>query len=70
MFTKPTICPLNADADIYALHDDAGKILGTGTREVCELLVHIINQQTTQSLPEDVTTQTRPRVNLRAAIVI
>ena len=66
----PLMFPLNSDGTLYAMRDESGKTIGTGTREVCELLVHIINQRTNQSLPEEVTTQTRPRVNLRAAIVI
>jgi hypothetical protein len=69
MYTEPIILPLDRDKTIFAMHLNGG-IIGAGSREVCELLVHIIIEQTTHSLPEDVTTQTRPRANLRAAIVI
>jgi len=69
MYTEPVILPLDRDKSIFAMHLNGG-IIGAGSREVCELLVHLISQQTTQSLPEDVTTHTIPRANLRAAIVI
>lgn len=70
MYSEPLILPLNIDGTIYGLQDEKGAIIGTGTREGCEVLVHIMNLRTNQSLPEDVTTKTRPRVNLRAALVI
>jgi hypothetical protein len=70
MFTEPLILPLNVDGTIYALKDEKGKIFGTGTREVCETLVLIFNNQTPRLLVNQLTKTTLPRGNIRAAIVI
>jgi len=70
MSTETLISPLNSDGTIYALHDVNGRLLGTGTREVCEALVLIFNNQTPRLLVNQLTRTTLPRSNLRAAIVI
>ena len=44
MYTQPMILPLGVDGEIYALQDDKGNIIGTGTREVCEVLLYIITK--------------------------
>lgn len=67
MYTKPMILPLDVNGKIYALQDEKGKTIGTGTREVCEVLLYIITKSTspsgkTQLLPQ--------RPNVRAAIAI
>jgi hypothetical protein len=44
MYSEPIILPLNADGQLYALEDEHGRIVGTGTREICEVLLAIIKQ--------------------------
>jgi len=44
MLSKPMILPLDTQGRIYALHDEQGNTIGTGTREVCEVLMYIINK--------------------------
>ncbi|HJX89583.1 MAG TPA: hypothetical protein VJ372_03760 [Pyrinomonadaceae bacterium] len=38
------IIPLNAEGTIYALLDEHGKIIGTGDREVCAVLVEMMKR--------------------------
>ena len=45
MYSEPIILPLNADGQLYALQDEQGRIVGTGTREICEVLLMIIKNQ-------------------------
>lgn len=45
MYTEPIILPLNADGQIYLLEDEHGKIVGTGTREICEALLTIMKNE-------------------------
>ena len=69
MYSEPTVLPLNTEGTNYALQDNNGVIMGTGTREVCEVLVSIINNQKLRRVNQ--VTETRlPRSNIRAAIVI
>jgi hypothetical protein len=75
MFAQPTIVPLNAEGNIHALHDELGRTIGTGTREVCELLLHVINKQAADPRPEDVLARiererTTPHQNVRSAIAL
>jgi hypothetical protein len=66
----PSILPLDIQGKIYALQDDKGNTIGTGTREVCEVLLYII----TKTLSPSVTGRTKmpmpQRANVRAAISI
>ena len=45
MYSEPIILPINADGQLYALEDEHGRIVGTGTREVCEVLLTIIKKE-------------------------
>jgi len=38
------ILPLDGKNKIYALCDEQGNTIGTGTREVCEVLLYIITR--------------------------
>ncbi len=72
---KPIILPLNREGTIYALQDELGKTIGTGTREVCELLLHVINNQGAVRRPEDMVARiererSMPHQNVRSAIAI
>lgn len=36
---------MNADGDIYALEDEQGRIVGTGTREICDALLSMLKNE-------------------------
>ena len=67
---KPTIRPLDAEGNIYSLQDEKGNTIGTGTREVCEVLLYIINKAPTPSLSGRTRMSVTQRPNVRAAIEI
>jgi hypothetical protein len=73
-YSKPRILPLNPEGTIYALKDEQGRTIGTGTREVCEILLHVINKQAADR-PEDVLARiekerSMPHRNVRSALTI
>jgi hypothetical protein len=72
MYVTPIILPLDAEGRIYALHDEKGNTIGTGTREVCEVLLYMIGSATATptALSEESRANKAPRPNVRAAIVI
>lgn len=70
MYTKPMILPLDIQGKIYALQDDKGNTIGTGTREVCEVLLYIITKQPTLSVSGRMRRLVPQRPNVRAAIAI
>lgn len=75
MYSKPSILPLNPEGTIYAIKDELGKTIGTGTREVCELLLHVIDKQGAGRRPEDMLARiekerSMPHQNVRSAIAI
>jgi hypothetical protein len=45
MYLKPSFLPLNGDNIIYVLRDERGKLITAGTREVCELLLQMFNNE-------------------------
>jgi hypothetical protein len=45
VYSEPIILPLNADGEIYALEDEQGRLVGTGTREICEALLRIMKNE-------------------------
>lgn len=69
MYTKPMILPLDIDGKIYALQDEKGNTIGTGTREVCEVLLYIITKPASRSVSGSAIRMV-PRPNVRAAIAI
>ena len=71
MYNKPTIFPLDANGTIYAIEDENGRTIGTGSREVCELLLYIITKPfgASESLwPQN--GSGNHRANIRAAITV
>jgi hypothetical protein len=68
MYTKPMILPLDVNGKIYALQDEKGNTIGTGTREVCEVLLYIITKPPSLSGRTELLIPQRP--NVRAAIAI
>ena len=45
MYLKPSFLPLTGDDIIYVLRDERGKLVSAGTREVCELLLQMFNNE-------------------------
>jgi hypothetical protein len=70
MSAKPMILPLDANGTIYALQDEKGNTIGTGTREVCEVLLYIITKPASASISGRVNISAPQRGNVRAAIAI
>ena len=70
MHTETMILPLDADGEIYAIRDNGGNIIGTGTREVCELLLHLISKPASASISGRISSPVQHRANVRAAIAI
>jgi len=69
MYTQPMIFPLDLHGEIYLLQDENGNTVGTGTHQVCEVLLHIITKPLMPSGsggPEMVS----QKPNVRAAITI
>jgi hypothetical protein len=67
---KPMIFPLDANGQIYALQDEKGNTIGTGTREVCEVLLYIITKPASPSISGRINVSAQQRGNVRAAIAI
>ena len=70
MHTETMILPLGVDGEIYAIQDNRGNIIGTGTREVCELLVYIITKPASASISGRINAPAQHRANVRSAIAI
>ena len=75
MYKHPIILPLDIEGTIYALQDEKGRTIGTGTRDVCEVLLHILRRQSTYSSPEDILNRVirenpKPHVNIKSAVTI
>ena len=68
MYAEPMILPLDVNGEIYALQDDKGNTIGTGTREVCEVLLFLITKPASSAISGSVRAPQRP--NVRAAIAI
>jgi hypothetical protein len=68
MYAEPMILPLDVNGKIYALQDEKGNTIGTGTREVCEVLLFIITKPASPAMSGRVRAPQRP--NVRAAIAI
>jgi hypothetical protein len=65
------ILPLDHDGKIYSLQDEKGNMIGTGTREVCEVLLYIISKPATRATSfGNARANVARRANVRAAIAI
>jgi hypothetical protein len=65
------ILPLDIHGKIYALQDEKGNTIGTGTREVCEVLMYIITKASARANSSDrERAHVTRRLNVRAAIAI
>ncbi len=70
MYSETIILPLDRDRKIYAIHDEKGNIIGTGSREVCEILLYIITKPATAGISERINVAIQRRPNVRAAVAI
>lgn len=70
MYLNPIIAPLDLNGTLYAIQDDQGMTIGTGTREVCEVLLQIIKEQAGNALIRKLPTDTKRHLNVRSAIAI
>ena len=70
MRAEPMIFPLDAKGHIYALQDEKGNTIGTGTREVCEVLLYMITKSASPIISGRVNAPIEQRTNIRAAIGI
>lgn len=70
MLGEMMILPLDSDGKIYAIQDEEGNIIGTGTREVCEILLYIIAKPASASISGRINAPIQRRSNVRAAIAI
>jgi hypothetical protein len=70
MYARPMILPLDCNGTIYALQDEKGHTIGTGTREVCEMLLYIINKADAPNAAQRISATVPQRPNVRAAIAI
>ena len=70
MYAEPMILPLDVNGKIYALQDEKGNTIGTGTREVCEVLLYIITRPACPATSGRVRALIPQRPNVRAAIAI
>ena len=70
MSAQPMILPLGGNGQIYALQDEKGNTIGTGTREVCEVLLYIITKPASPSISGKINVPVAQRPNVRAAIGI
>ena len=70
MYSKPMILPLDLEGKIYSIQDEQGNTIGTGTREVCEVLMYIITKPLTRTNMSSGSSKVVRRPNVRAAIAI
>jgi len=62
--------PLNPEGTLYSIRDEKGFTVGTGTREICEMLLVMMDKRSFRSAPSTKTPTTAPHFNVKAAIVI
>jgi hypothetical protein len=52
MTNKVEMFPLDSNALFFVIRDGSGRAIGSGSREVCEILLHIINRQAEDISPK------------------
>jgi hypothetical protein len=67
MYTMPMILPMDSTGRVYVLQDKNGQVVGTGSREVCETLMYLMDAGLSPATENAPTIQ---RNNVRAAITI
>ena len=66
----PLTLPLDLQSKNRALQDDKGNTIGTGTREVCEVLLYIITKTLSPTGSGRTKMPMPQRADVRAAIAI
>lgn len=56
------IIPLTPDGMLYSLQDEDGKQIATGSREVCETLLYLLNRSALMKSPPRMSKGINPRV--------
>jgi hypothetical protein len=69
MYSMPIILPLDIEGTLYVLQDENGRELGTGTRQVCEVLMLLLSKSRSPVV-ERTCSRIPHRPNVRAAIGI
>lgn len=69
------ILPLNSTGTLYVLQDEKGSIIGTGTRDVCEVLLHMLKSQIRRPSAEEMLERSArenamPHINIKSAMRI
>ena len=67
MYTVPMIFPLDGTGRVYVLQEKEGRVVGSGSREVCERLLRLIAAGLS---PITENAQAVQANNIRAAITI
>ena len=67
MYTMPMILPMDSTGRVYVLQDKNGQVVGTGSREVCETLMYLMDAGLSPVAEQAPAMQ---RSNVRAAITI
>jgi len=44
MYTTPMMFPLDLEGKLHSIQDEHGNTIGTGSREVCEVLLQLISK--------------------------
>lgn len=72
MYEEPMVVPFDADGTLCAILDEKGIVIGTGTREVCEVMIQIVRRlrTTVPELASKPADEAWMRHNVRAAITI
>lgn len=71
MHVEPQIVPLDTLRNIYAIADEKGNLAGTGTRQVCEVMLYIMRKLRATNSQREIYPTAEPRYrNVRAAITI
>ena len=67
MYTVPMIFPLDGTGRVYVLQDKDGRVVGSGSREVCERLLSLMGLGLS---PVSESSPAAQATNVRAAITI
>jgi len=67
MYSFPMMFPLDLDGELHSIQDENGNTVGTGSRQVCEVLLHLM---TKSMAPANDVLQGAQVANVRSAISI
>lgn len=67
MYSAPMMFPLDLDGKLHSIQDEHGNTIGTGSREVCEVLLQLISKPMATASESQICPQ---RTNVRSAIAV